>query len=92
MICPECKREHQNEKGKCPFCLHDSPTKLVKRQKEKPDESEMSGPFQLYTVTCEKCGQEVPVTVTRFSGEAARRLGEEWVIPETHKCVEEAAS
>ena len=91
VICPRCHLEFQSETGKCPHCRHDSPAHLTKRQKENPDESEMSGPFRLYSMTCEKCGKEVPVTVTRFSGEAAKRLGEEWVIPQDHECMKEAS-
>ena len=89
-ICANCKRENENVKGRCPFCSHESPTQLMKRQRERADESEMSGPYRFYTVTCEKCGQDVSATVTRFSGGAARQFGSEWVIPETHDCQKSA--
>ncbi len=52
MICPRCGRQHENAKGRCPFCLQR--TSLSKKQKERPAESAGRTSFE-----CTECGDEV---------------------------------
>jgi hypothetical protein len=85
MICAKCGKEHDNVRGQCPHCR--TSAKLVKRQKEKPYDSEVSGPFSFYVGPCHKCGREVPGTVMRLAGATARLLGAaEWFTPDPHNC------
>src|SRR4051794_34059203 len=53
----QCRREHQSEKGKCPFCS--APRRLVNRQKEKPNESGCSA-YPNSLGVCPQCVQTVP--------------------------------
>ena len=86
MICAKCGKEHDNVRGQCPYCR--TPTQLSKRQKEKPHDSGVSGPFPFYVGKCPACGQEVPGKLMRLSGENAKLLGfSEWFTPDPHKCI-----
>jgi C4-type Zn-finger protein len=53
MRCSDCGREHENVKGKCPFCS--TRATILKSQKERP--FNMSGGS--YVIECRGCGQEI---------------------------------
>jgi len=53
MVCPDCGREHENLKGKCPFCS--TKPEIIKRQTERPSHTIGGGEKFI----CEDCGQEI---------------------------------
>jgi len=53
MTCPDCGCEHENSKGKCPFCSTERP--LIQRQRERPSPTLGGGEKFL----CAECGQEI---------------------------------
>lgn len=52
MICSNCGRWHENERGKCPFCT--PKREIIRRQKERPSSIEGG-----WIIKCEECGEEI---------------------------------
>jgi len=80
MICSQCGKEHQNAKGKCPFC---TPKRaLSNRQKQRPSETDV-----IYTAECPDCGQKIESL--RWVKMPSGRI---WPVPELiHNCPKTAS-
>jgi DNA-directed RNA polymerase subunit RPC12/RpoP len=83
MKCLTCGREHQNERGKCPYCS--SPTRLAKKQSERP---EWGGASSFKSVgVCPKRGRETTGKLICVSRDLAETLN--WktgaFLPDSHE-------
>lgn len=94
MKCSKCGREHQNDRGKCPFCSDKA--ELQKKQKQKANDSEFTT-FKNVIGTCPKRGQEVSGMLIRFSAQFLKEISlggirlRDTFSPDTHSCTAKSA-
>jgi len=72
MICPKCRRAHENAKGICLYCS--TATRLKRKQREKAEESGFTASMNI-SGTCPVCGQRVLGTRLNASQETAELFG-----------------